>query len=132
MKMGREFALPLSTQAVKVLKEWRAIDGGVGYCFKSAKEIGRPLSENTLNSALRRLGYSRDELVSHGFRAMFSTLAHENLDAHGQSTEIIERCLAHQDKNAVRAVYNRSKQIEYMRKVMQWWGDYLDSLVSKP
>ena len=129
MKMGREFTLPLNTQAVQLLKEWRLISGSDSYCFKSAKEIGRPLSENTLNSALRRMGYTRDELVSHGFRAMFSTLAHENLDAHKQSSEIIERCLAHQDKNSVRATYNRSKQIEYMRKVMQWWGDYLDRLL---
>lgn len=129
MKMGREFTLPLNTQAVQLLKEWRLISGSDSYCFKSAKEIGRPLSENTLNSALRRMGYTRDELVSHGFRAMFSTLAHENLETHKQSSEIIERCLAHQDKNTVRAVYNRSKQIEYMRKVMQWWGDYLDGLL---
>jgi integrase len=129
MKMGREFTLPLNTQAVQLLKEWRLISGSDSYCFKSAKEIGRPLSENTLNSALRRMGYTRDELVSHGFRAMFSTLAHENLETHKQSSEIIERCLAHQDKNSVRATYNRSKQIEYMRKVMQWWGDYLDGLL---
>lgn len=129
MKMKREFELPLSTSLVRILNEYKELQGWGGYLFKSLKSDLRPISENTLNTALRRMGYTKDELVSHGFRAMFSTLAHENLEAHKQSSEIIERCLAHQDKNSVRAVYNRSKQIEYMRKVMQWWGEYLDRLL---
>ncbi|MDY3133476.1 MAG: site-specific integrase, partial [Campylobacter lanienae] len=129
MKMKREFELPLSTSLIRILNEYKELQGWGGYLFKSLKSDIRPLSENALNTALRRMGYRRDELVSHGFRAMFSTLAHENLEAHKQSSEIIERCLAHQDKNSVRAVYNRSKQIEYMRKVMEWWGEYLDRLL---
>ena len=129
MKMKREFELPLSTSLIRILNEYKELQGWGGYLFKSLKSDLRPISENALNTALRRMGYTRDELVSHGFRAMFSTLAHENLEAHKQSSEIIERCLAHQDKNSVRAVYNRSKQIEYMRKVMEWWGEYLDRLL---
>ncbi|WP_236844897.1 tyrosine-type recombinase/integrase [Campylobacter mucosalis] len=89
----------------------------------------RAMSENTLNTALRRLGYSKDEIVSHGFRAMFSTIANEKRDEHKQSIDIIERCLAHKDKDKVRAAYNRATNLIQMRELMQWWADFLDGLI---
>jgi len=82
------------------------------------------MSENTLNVALRRLGYSKDEMVSHGFRSMASTRLHEM----GWKSEIIEFQLAHADKNKIRAVYNRAEYLEDRIVMMQSWADYLDAL----
>ena len=87
------------------------------------------MSENTLNTALRRMGYGKDEIVSHGFRAMFSTMANEKRNEHGCHADIIERCLAHKDKDKVREAYNRAQNLADMRILMQWWADYLDELV---
>ena len=83
-----------------------------------------PMSDATLNNALRRMGYSKDEIVTHGFRAMFSTIAHEE----GKSHEVIETQLAHSVGNAVSQAYNRAKYLEERKELMQWWSDYLDNL----
>jgi len=72
--------------------------------------------------------FSKDEIVSHGFRAMFSTVCNENTHIHGYSEAIIEKCLAHKDANSVRAAYNRAANLSHMKGLMQWWADYLDNL----
>ena len=130
MKMKEAFRLPLADQVVNLLKDYAKICGSrEGYLFPSALSKGRPMSENTLNTALRRMGYGKDEIVSHGFRAMFSTMANEKRNEHGCHADIIERCLAHKDKDKVREAYNRAQNLADMRMLMQWWADYLDELV---
>lgn len=127
MKMKREFILPLSRQAIEILKEYRQIVGtNQSYLFGSLLYKNRAMSENTLNTALRRMGYAKDEMVSHGFRASFSTIAHEYRSEHKLSSDIIELCLAHEDKNNIRAAYNRALNLNDMRLLMQWWADFLD------
>ncbi len=124
-KMRREHRIPLPTQALAILEELRAFAGSSTLVFPSAWGNRRPLSENTLNAALRRLGYSKDEATSHGFRATASTLLNEcglwNPDA-------IERQLAHVEKNAVRRAYARGEHWDERVKMMQWWADHLDTL----
>nr|WP_211332232.1 site-specific integrase [Eilatimonas milleporae] len=125
MKMRRPHMLPLPSQAVDILNEIRVFTGHSDYAFPSVKSIERPISDGTLNSVLKRLGYTPDEVVPHGFRATASTLLNEsglfNPDA-------IERQLAHLDRNKVRGVYNRSQYWDERVKMTQWWADYLDKL----
>ncbi len=121
MKMKQDFVLPLNTQAVALLKKSRLFLYD-DYLFGKFK----PMSENTVNGALRRLGYTGEQIVAHGFRAMFSSICHE----FGLDSRIIEKCLAHADKNSVRAVSNRDSELEAMRLVMQFWGDFLDKLLA--
>jgi integrase len=82
------------------------------------------MSENTVNAALRRMGYAKDEMTGHGFRAMASTLLHEQ----GWPSDVIERQLAHKERNSVKAAYNYAQHIPERRKMMQAWADYLDAL----
>lgn len=123
MKMGKEHLVPLSKQAVSVLKELKPITERRQYVFESLRP-GRPLSENTINAALRTLGYSGDEMTSHGFRAMASTLLHER----GWPPEVIELQLAHAQRSQVAAAYNRSARLKERKRMMQKWADYLDRL----
>ncbi|MDL0088511.1 tyrosine-type recombinase/integrase [Campylobacter gastrosuis] len=126
MKMKEAFMLPLSTQVITLLDEYKKFSTH-NYLFAGLTPL-RPMSENTMNAALRRLGYTKDELVSHGFRAMFSTAANELRNEHKISADIIERCLAHKDRDKVRSAYNRASNLKEMRQLMQWWADYLDDL----
>jgi integrase len=126
MKMRRAHRVPLSRQALDVLRDLQPISGGVRYLFPSVRSTVRPMSENTLNAALRRLGYGTDEMTAHGFRAMASTRLNEmscwNPDA-------IERQLAHQEQNDVRRAYLHTAEFWPERvKMMQAWADYLDEL----
>jgi integrase len=127
MKMRREFSIPLSRQVLALIAEIRPITGEDKYLFPSFQTRGRPMSENTINGALRRLGYAQDEMTGHGFRAMASTLLNEmgkwNPDA-------IERQLAHSDSNGVRRAYARGEYWQERVIMMQDWSDYLDSLRS--
>ena len=125
MKMRETFILPLSRQAVNLLTEYKNFAPKSDYLFANGAKY---MSENTLNLALRRLGYTKDEIVSHGFRAMFSTITNENAHIHGFSVDVSERCLAHKEKNKVRDAYNRASYLSQMRGLMQWWADYLDQL----
>ncbi|ALV64614.1 tyrosine-type recombinase/integrase [Campylobacter fetus] len=127
MKMKRDFVLPLASQVINLLKEYRGIVNN-NFVFGSNIYKDRGMSENTINTALRRLGYEKNEIVAHGFRAMFSTQAHEHTSEHAQSSLIIERCLAHADANKIRAIYNRAENLNEMRILMQWWADFLDGL----
>jgi len=112
-------------QAVAILRELHASTGDGKYLFPSVRSAARPMSDNTLNAALRRLGYTTDDMTAHGFRSMASTLLNEqgcwNRDA-------IERQLAHGERDEVRAAYNYAEYLPERRKMMQAWADYLDSL----
>ncbi len=126
MKMRRknpgEHLVPLSTQAVQLLKELRTITG-TGELLFPGLVPGKPISDATINYALRRMGYGPDRIVGHGFRAMAST----QLNEQGYAPDIIELQLAHKD-SSVRAIYNRSTRLPERRKMMQAWSDYLDAL----
>ena len=124
MKMGQPHLVPLSEQAVAILRELRPLTGNGQYLFPGVHSRTRPMSENTVNVALRRLGYSGSEIVAHGFRSMASTLLNEQ----GWPPDVIERQLAHAERNEVRRAYNRAKHLPERRKMMQAWADYLDGL----
>ena len=123
MKMKREHVVPLSRQAIAILKIAGDYWGCEGLIFPGTRWSHKPLSENTLQYCLNRMGYGGRATV-HGFRSVFSTIANES----GLwSPDAIERALAHVDKNSVRAAYNRGGYLEERRKLMQWWADYIDA-----
>jgi len=123
MKMKRDHIVSLSRQAVAVLQNLFPITGRNSFVFPSNRP-SRPLSENTLNYALRGLGYGKETMSAHGFRTLASTLLHEQ----GFPPEVIELQLAHAQRNQVAAAYNRSARLEERRRMMQHWADYLDRL----
>ncbi|MBL8243165.1 MAG: integrase arm-type DNA-binding domain-containing protein [Rhodanobacteraceae bacterium] len=116
--------VPLSAQAVAILRALQPLTGRGRLVFPSLRTPDRPISENTINSALRRLGYSQDEMTAHGFRALAST----RLNELGFPPDVIERQLAHVERDKVRAAYNRAAYLEERRRMMQAWSDYLDAL----
>jgi len=124
MKMRVAHIVPLSTQVLAILNEVYALTGGGKYVFPSLRSPTRPMSENTINAALRRIGYAKDEICAHGFRGMASTLLHEQ----GWDTDVIERQLAHKEGNAIKAAYNHARHLSERQKMMQAYADYLDSL----
>lgn len=125
MKMNREHVVPLSTQAIDILKEAQALTGAGRYVFPSVRTNLRPMSENTLNAALRRMGYGNDDMTAHGFRSTASTLLNES----GKwSVDAIERALAHGDSDSVRAAYHRGAHWDERVRMAQWWSDHLDLL----
>jgi integrase len=122
MKMRRPHEVPLSRQALEVLKEvWPLSDNG-DLLLASIRSPDRMLSENAMNSALRRMGYAKEEMMAHGFRATASTILNER----GFNPDIIEAALAHQDQNQIRRVYNRATYLPERVKLMQAWADLLD------
>ncbi|MGH8589832.1 MAG: tyrosine-type recombinase/integrase [Gammaproteobacteria bacterium] len=125
MKMRAIHVVPLSAQAVAVLHELRPLTGSGRYAFPGLRTPTRPMSENTVNAALRRLGYEKDEMTGHGFRSMASTLLNEQ----GWHRDAIERQLAHGERDAVRAAYY-AEHLPERRRMMQAWADYLDGLKS--
>ena len=126
MKMGRLHTVPLSTQVLTILRELKGITGEGELLFPGLRSNHRPISDNSLNAALRRLGYAKDEMTTHGFRTMASTRLHE-LGLHSGD---IELQLAHLDRNQIRATYNKAERLAERRKMMQAWSDYLDRLRS--
>lgn len=125
MKMKAPHLVPLSRQALAVIEGQRKVSGAdpAGLVFPSPFYPGRPLSENTMNSALARMGYGGGSHTAHGFRALFSTVANEQ----GHDADVIERQLAHAERNEVRAAYHRAEYLAERRSLMQWWADYLDT-----
>ena len=132
MKMREQHIVPLATQAVEILRELEPLTNREilarpnvpRYVFPSARTRERPMSENAILAALRRMGYTKEEMTGHGFRSMASTLLHEQ----GWNHQAIERQLAHAERNAVSAAYNFAEHLPERRKMMQAWADYLDSL----
>ncbi len=115
--------VPLSWQTLEIIKDLHPLTGEGNYVFPSIRSTARPMSENTVNGALRRLGYTKEELTSHGFRSMASTLLHEL----GWQSHLVERQLAHKD-STVRGVYNHAEYLPERKEMMQAWADYLGEL----
>ncbi len=124
MKMRVPHLVPLAKQAVAILEELHPLTGAGRYVFPCNRTKGRCMSNMTINAALRRLGYEQGEMCAHGFRAMASTMLNEL----GWPHDVIERQLAHAERNKVRATYNRATHLPERRKMMQAWADYLDRL----
>ncbi len=127
MKMKREHVVPLSTQALEIVESLRTITGAGKYLFPSSTSRSRPISDMALLTAIRRMGYGKEEMTAHGFRAMAST----NLEQLGYDVRIIELQLAHADPNEIRAAYKRDisrLQMEQRKKMIQAWADRLDQL----
>ena len=124
MKMRSHHYVALATQAVEILREIRPLTNSGRYVFPGERDRNRAMSNNTVNAALRRLGYSNKEMTGHGFRSMASTLLNEQ----GWHPDAIERQLAHSERKEIRAAYNYAKHLPERRKMMQAWADYLDGL----
>ncbi len=124
-KLRVEHVVPLADQAVAILDDLFPLTGSEsGYVFPSVRSRSTCMSDNSLNAALRRLGYSNEQMTAHGFRAMAST----RLNELGFPPDIIEKQLAHAERNKVRAAYNHASYLPQRREMMQFWADYLDSL----
>jgi integrase len=124
MKMRVQHVVPLSTQAIAVLRDLQPLTGRFAFAFPGVRSRFRPMSENTITAALRRMGYSGQDMTGHGFRSMASTLLNEQ----GWNRDAIERQLAHGERDAVRAAYNYAQHLTERRRMMQAWGDYLSQL----
>jgi integrase len=127
MKMGEQHLVPLSRQAVALLEDLKSVTGNGRFLFPSLRSADRPISDNTVNAGLRRLGYSSDEMTGHGFRTMASTLLNEL----GWNPDAIERQLAHDERDESRASYNHAQYLDERRRMMQAWSDYLETLRSR-
>ncbi|WP_313224298.1 integrase arm-type DNA-binding domain-containing protein [Pseudoxanthomonas mexicana] len=128
-KTKTQHIVPLSTQAVAILRELHPYTKRSAYVFPSERTASRPMSENTINAALRGMGYDRDTMTGHGFRAMARTLLDEVL---GFRPDYIEHQLAHNVKDPLGRAYNRTTHLQERRKMMQAWSDYLDGLRTAP
>lgn len=123
---GRPHFVPLAPQAVAILKELQPLTGHGRYVFPSLRTGERPMSDNTINAALRRMGFASDEMSAHGFRAMARTLMIERI--HGISADVIEAQLAHGKSGPLGAAYDRAEFMEQRRRMMNEWAGYLDKL----
>ena len=123
MKMKREHIIPLSTQTLALFRQLRGLVLHPQWCFAVGD---KPISSVSFHRAMLRIGYGMGKMTPHGFRGMASTLLNE----HGFPPDVIERQLAHVEGNAVRAAYNRAEYLDQRRQMMQWWGDYLDGLLT--
>lgn len=126
MKMNAPHIVPLSTQAIAILSELQTLTGQGRFIFPGYRNPNWYMSENTVNAALRRLGYSKTEMTGHGFRSMASTLLNEQ----GWNRDAIERQLSHTERDAIRAAYNYAEHMPERRRMMQAWADYLASLAA--
>jgi len=127
MKKHVQHIVPLSKQCIAILKDIQQLNGQGKYVFPSIRTAARPMSENTINVCLQKLGYDTSkEQCAHGFRGMASTLLHEQ----GYDTDVIERQLSHKEGNAVKAAYNHARHLPQRKAMMQAWADYLDGLRS--
>ena len=124
MKMRLDHMVPLSAQALEVLQTLQEVTGHEKLMFPGLRSPQVPISDATFIAALRRMGYDKEEMTAHGFRAMASTLLNEQ----GYSADVIEKQLAHNPKDKIRGVYNRAEYLPERRKMMQEWADYLDKL----
>ena len=125
MKMREAHLVPLSNQAVDILRDLQPLTGTSRYVFPSARSVARPMSNNAVNAALRRMGYDKDTMTGHGFRAMARTILDEVLHVR---PDYIEHQLAHAVRDPNGRAYNRTAHLEERRKMMQIWADYLDGL----
>lgn len=124
MKMRSPHIIPLSKQSIQILRDIEPLTGQGRYVFPSLRSTERAMSNNTILAALRRMGYAKEEMSGHGFRAMASTILHEQ----GWPPDVIERQLAHAERNNVRAAYNHAQHLPERRRMMQAWADYLEGI----
>lgn len=129
MKMRTDHIVPLATQAVELLRGLSAVSGHGQYVFPSIRSDARCMSENSINAALRNMGYAKDMMTGHGFRAMARTIMDEVL---GERVDLIEHQLAHAVKDPNGRAYNRTAHLPARREMMQRWADYLDTLRQAP
>lgn len=123
-KMRRAHQVPLSRQALEIIRSMTPISGCSEFVFPAFHSLHAPISENTVNQALRRLGYA-GTMTAHGFRSTASSLLNES----GKwSPDVIEHALAHKDRDAVQGIYNRTSYWDARAEMMQWWSDQLDDL----
>jgi integrase len=128
MKMRREHIVPLAKQAVVLLRDVRMLTGKGRYVFPALTTPSRPMSENTENTAIRRLGYDNTQMTAHGFRTMASTRLNEGFGKHRFKSDWIEMQLAHGEEDSSRAAYNAAEYLDKRRRMMQAYADYLDTL----
>jgi integrase len=124
MKMKEQHIVPLARQVIELFRELQIHTGGGRFVFPALGRHMRPMSENTISVALRRIGYSNEQMTAHGFRSLASTLLNEQ----GWNPDLIELQLAHKERNKVRAAYNRAQRLAERRQMMQAWADYIDGL----
>ena len=125
--MRQPHLVPLSRQAVAILRELKPYTGDSRYVFPSPRTLKRPMSDNAVLAALRRMGYEKSEMTGHGFRAMARTILDEVL---GERPDLIEHQLAHAVRGPLGRAYNRTSHLPERRRMMQTWADYLDGLKS--
>lgn len=126
MKMREQHIVPLSDQAIAILKQIQLLTGSSEHIFPTRNKPSTFISENTMLYAIYRLGY-HSRTTAHGFRATASTILNE----YGFTPDVIERQLAHGERNAVRASYNHAQYLPERKKMMQWWGDYIEGCYNK-
>jgi integrase len=124
MKLPEKHIVPLAKQAVAILREIEPVTGSGRYVFPCMRGADRPMSENAITAALRRMGYGGDQMTWHGFRSLACT----QLNEQGFDRDWIETQLAHAERDEVRGAYNYAKYLPQRRKMMQAWADYLDGL----
>ena len=127
MKAKEEFLVPLSQSVLDKILSIKDFAYPSPYMFPSEISKNKSITENTLNYAIKRLGFG-ELMVYHGFRSTASTFLYENKKNHKQDSEVIELCLDHRERNKVKAVYNRSLRLEDRRALMQWWSDFIEEL----
>jgi integrase len=130
MKNGRSHIVPLSRQALEILEYLKGYAARTGYSpfiFPGWKSKASPMDRCTIRQALRIMGYTKEQMTAHGFRAIAST----NLNEQGWNSDVIELSLAHAERNAVRAAYNHAERLNERREMMQAWADWLDGLRAK-
>ena len=120
--MGEMHIVPLASQAVDILRAIQPLTGSGRFVFPSLRTVTRPISEGTVNAALRRLGFSKEDMTGHGFRTMALTLLNEQ----GWYPDLIGLQLAHAERNKVRAAYNRAQRLDERRKMMKARADFLN------
>ncbi len=125
MKTKEDFIVPISNDVMELLEDIKLYSGDSPYLFPSTKSKNTPLSDGALLGAIRRMGYTKEEFVPHGFRAMFSTIAHEKSQF---KYDVIETQLAHSVGNSVSQAYNRAKYLDERTELMKWWSDYLEEI----
>lgn len=124
MKMKRPHIVPLSTQAIAILNRAGKLFGREGLVFPSVRDLDKPMSDNAMSKVFRDMGY-QGKATPHGFRASFSSIAHEKS---GFPSEVIEKALAHEEKNKIKGAYNRAEYLGQRRDLLQWWGNQLQAL----
>lgn len=124
MKMGRDHVVPLSRQALEILRELQPFTGEGRYLFPSPRTNARPISDGTILAGLRRMGFGVEAMTVHGFRSIASTFLHEQ----NWPSDVIERQLSHVEANKIKGAYNRAEHMPERRRMMQSWADHLDEL----